>query len=111
MQDAAEGLREYLAGIRMFSPKIPVIGNVLAREAETVESIKKTLAEQVTNSVRWQQSMEYLNKDRCINIFIECGCGNVLRGLLKRIAPEAIAHGVEDPDSLEKTVTALNELI
>jgi [acyl-carrier-protein] S-malonyltransferase len=111
MQEAADGLREYLAGIKMISPVIPVVGNVLARETETVENIKKTLAEQVTNSVRWEQSMEYLNKDKCINIFIECGCGNVLRGLLKRIAPEAVAFGIEDPDSLEKTVAALNGLI
>jgi malonyl CoA-acyl carrier protein transacylase len=69
------------------------------------------LAEQVTNSVRWQQSMEYLNKDKCVSVFIECGCGNVLRGLLKRIATEAIALGIEDPESLDKSVTALNELI
>jgi len=111
MRAAADGLHEHLAGIRMTAPKAPVVGNVLAREAKNVDEIKKTLAEQVTNAVRWQQSMEYLNKDKCVNIFIECGCGNVLRGLLKRISPETIALGIEDPDSLDKTIATLNGIL
>ena len=111
MKSASDGLSGYLAGTKLKTPAIPVIGNVLARETESIDEIKKTLAEQVTHSVRWQQSMEYLNKEKCVNIFIECGCGNVLRGLLKRILPEAIAFGVEDPDSLDKTVASVNEIL
>lgn len=111
MQSAAEGLSKVLAGISIKEPSTPVVGNVLARETKNVEEIRKTLAEQVTNSVRWQQSMEYLSRDRNINIYIECGCGNVLRGLLKRISPEAQAFGIEDPDSLEKTINSLKEIL
>ena len=111
MRSAAEGLSNFLAGISIKEPSTPVVGNVLARETKNVEEIRKTLAEQVTNSVRWQQSMEYLNKNGCVNIFIECGCGNVLRGLLKRIVPEAISCGVEDSDSLDKTISIINEIL
>jgi len=109
MQDAADELLEYLSGIEIFGPETPVISNVLAREAAGTENIKNTLADQVTHSVRWQQSIEYMTA-LSVNVFIECGCGKVLRGLLNRITPDAITFGVEDPDSLETTIAALNEL-
>ncbi len=108
MQDAADGLSEYLSGIEISLPETPVISNVLAREAAGSEDMKNTLADQVTHSVRWQQSMEYINTFST-NIFIECGCGKVLRNLLKRIVPDAKAFGIEDPDSLETTIAALNQ--
>ncbi len=107
MQDAADGLREYLKGVEISQPETPVISNVLAHDADGVDGIKRTLAEQIIHPVRWQQSMEYLST-KSTKTYIECGCGKVLRGLLKRTVGDVTALGVEDPDSLEKTVAALS---
>ena len=109
MQGAAEGLAEYLAGVRITDPETPVVTNVLAREVSDVQGIRKALADQITNPVRWCQSIQYM-EEKCVGVFVECGCGNVLRGLLRRIVPGAAGLGIEGPDSLDKTVEALNRL-
>jgi len=110
MKDAAEGLWEYLKGVDISEPEKPVIGNVMAREATSTDEIGRSLAAQVTRPVMWHQSMSYLNIDCCINVFVECGCGKVLRGLLKRNVSNAIAFGVEDPESLKSCIAGLKEL-
>jgi [acyl-carrier-protein] S-malonyltransferase len=110
MKDAAEGLAEYLEGVAITLPETSVISNVLGREAGGTDEIRRTLADQVTHSVRWHESMKYL-VTKCVNVFVECGCGKVLRGLLRRTAPEAVAVGVEDADSLDVTLTTLSGIL
>ncbi len=65
-------------------PKVPVIGNVQAQPLETVAEIRTELDQQLTQSVRWTESMRALI-DKGADTFIEIGSGNVLTGLMRRI--------------------------
>ena len=55
--------------------------------------IKKNLVAQLTASVRWTQTVKNMVADGATD-FTECGPGAVLQGLIKKIAPEATAHGI-----------------
>ena len=62
------------------------------RHTDPVE-IKKNLVAQLTASVRWTQTVKNMVADGATD-FTECGPGAVLQGLIKKIAPEATAHGI-----------------
>ena len=62
--------------------------NVNALPSSDIDEIKRNLIAQLTSPVRWTQSVQHMVKDGA-TIFIECGPGKVLQGLVKKIAPEA----------------------
>jgi len=95
-----------LAGIGVQTPQVPVISNVTASPHETPESIRTRLVEQVTSSVRWEESMRYLLAQGYTR-FIELGPGAALSGFMKRIDKTAQILNVADLASLQATVTAL----
>ena len=65
------------------------------------------LVEQVTSSVRWEESIRHLLA-RGFTRFIELGPGTALTGFMKRIDKNAAVFNVGDAASLAATVTALN---
>jgi [acyl-carrier-protein] S-malonyltransferase len=106
MGSAQEKLRVELAGVRLADPAFPVICNLEAQPVAGAEEIRRTLECQVTGSVRWAQSMEYL-LEQGHDCFVELGPGGQLAGMLGRIRKGVEVHSVSDPASLEKAVTAL----
>jgi [acyl-carrier-protein] S-malonyltransferase len=64
------------------------------------------MVEQVTNSVRWEESMRYLLAQGYTR-FIELGPGAALTGFMKRIDKNAQTMNVADVSSLEATVKTL----
>lgn len=60
MKSAQEKLAGELATTTMVSPKIPVIANFTAAPVSSPEEIRSTLTSQVTGSVRWIESIQYL---------------------------------------------------
>jgi len=95
-----------LGGIRLALPAVPVIANVTARPHEGPDAIRSLLVEQVTSSVRWEESMRYLLRQGFTR-FIELGPGKALSGFMKRIDKAAQILNVEDMASLETTAKAL----
>ena len=85
---------------------MPVISNVTAQPHATAGEIAARLVEQVTSSVRWEQSIRYLLKEGFTR-FIELGPGTALSGFMKRIDKNAQILNVADVASLESTVKAL----
>ena len=67
---------------------------------EEPEEIKKLLIKQLSNSVRWVESIQLL-RDKGIELFVELGPGKVLRGLLKRIDSSLRTYNIEDMKSLQ----------
>ncbi|HEY8402318.1 MAG TPA: ACP S-malonyltransferase [Cytophagaceae bacterium] len=65
-------------------PICPVYQNVNALPSTDVEQIKKNLIDQLTAPVKWTQSVQNMVKDGA-TVFIECGPGKVLQGLVKKI--------------------------
>jgi len=92
MEPARVGLAQYLDGITIKDPSVPVVANVTASSVMNGNDIRRLLVEQVTKPVRWAQTMEYLVKNGVTSI-IEIGPGKVLGGLAKRdMKPEIIVN-------------------
>jgi [acyl-carrier-protein] S-malonyltransferase len=70
------------------SPICPVYQNVAANAVIDVEEIKLNLIAQLTAPVKWTQSVQAMVADGATD-FVECGPGNVLQGLVKKIHKEA----------------------
>jgi [acyl-carrier-protein] S-malonyltransferase len=68
--------------------------------------IRQLLTEQVTSSVRWEDSIRYL-LSQDFTRFIELGPGNALSGFMKRIDKSAQSLNIADSASLESTVNVL----
>ena len=108
MEDAEERLRKELRKVSLTRARVPVVANVTAEDETEPEEIRENLARQVTGSVLWQKSVEFL-VEHGVKTFVEVGCGNVLQGLIRRTCPETVRMGVEDSASLEAAVKALRE--
>jgi [acyl-carrier-protein] S-malonyltransferase len=94
-----------LATVKMGPPSVIVISNVTARPHGEPEEIHSRLVEQVTSSVRWEESMRYL-LGQGFTRFIELGPGTALSGFMKRIDKDAQVLNVADMASLETTAAA-----
>ncbi len=103
MRPASSKLAVELAMISVNTPKMPVIANVTAQPVTTAEPIRQLLIEQVTAPVRWEESVRKMI-DLGVDTFIECGPGNVLSGLVKKIDRSVTTLSVHDSESLVKTI-------
>lgn len=106
MASARPKLEAELAKVKFSPPKVPVISNVHAQPHGAPDEISARLVEQVTSSVRWEESMRYLLAQGFTR-FIELGPGTALSGFMKRINKEAQMLNVADVGSLDATLKAL----
>lgn len=84
MQPAKDELEAAIQATTFNTPRCPVYQNVDAKPHTSPEEIKKNLMAQLTASVRWTDSVKRMISDGATD-FIECGPGNVLTGLIKKI--------------------------
>ena len=106
MASAQPKLEAELARVTWRDPVVPVISNVTAQPHGGPGAIRGRLVEQVTSSVRWEESMRYLI-GQGFTRFIELGPGRALSGFLKRIDKTAQVLNAEDLASLETTAKRL----
>lgn len=106
MASAQPKLKDALAQIPINRPAVPVIGNVRALPHGEPAEIHQLLVDQVTSSVRWEESIRYLLAQGFTR-FIELGPGTALTGFMKRIDKTAQVLNVADAASLEATSKAL----
>ncbi len=83
MQHAQQEFANYIKDFQLQAPQIPVIANTTAKPY-AADDIKKNLAQQITNSVRWTESIDFLLAQDETE-FEEVGPGVVLTGLVRRI--------------------------
>jgi [acyl-carrier-protein] S-malonyltransferase len=96
MQPAALAMEAALKDAKIARPKPPLVANVTALAVVDPDEIRKNLVEQVTGTVRWRESVDYMSAQG-VTRFIEVGAGKVLAGLVKRIAEGASAINVGTP--------------
>lgn len=108
MAPAADKLAAELEQLDLQAPTIPVVSNVASTLLTDVASIKEELVAQVTSSVQWQQNVEKLIAEG-VTVFIECGPGKVLSGLVKKIDRSVETYCVYDEASLAQVVEASKE--
>ncbi len=111
MQSAYLKLGEELAATAFETPAMPVICNIDARPVKTAEEIRESLREQVTGTVRWVESLEYLLDEEHCDLFVELGPGGVLAGLLQRTRKGTPAVSIGDAKTLGAGVDKLKELL
>ena len=107
MASAQPKLAAILASLPLLAPGMPVISNVTAQPHGEPSEIQARLVDQVTSSVRWEDSMRHLLAQGFTR-FIELGPGTALSGFMKRIDKNVQMLNVADPASLETTVQAIN---
>lgn len=91
MEPYARQFEGYLASFAFAPPRIPVVANVTAKPYPgDAASIRELLVKQITQPVRWTESVEYL-LSQGIKDFREVGPGNVLTRLVKQIQDAARA--------------------
>jgi [acyl-carrier-protein] S-malonyltransferase len=107
MEPAYQTLSVALAETPMNVPRVPVVCNVDAISVSDAETIRRTLADQVTGSVCWSQSVEYLIDHLNIEQFIELGPGGVLAGLVGRIRKGTPVISISNSATLNEALAAL----
>ncbi|WP_048640727.1 ACP S-malonyltransferase [Cyclobacterium amurskyense] len=88
MEPAKLKLEAAINSTTFSDPICPVYQNVSTTAVSEVNAIKENLIEQLTAPVKWTQSVQNMIKDGS-TLFIECGPGKVLQGLVKKINKEA----------------------
>lgn len=96
MAHAAEAMRDVLADVEFADPAAPLLANADARPLTTGAACRDELVEHLTRGVDWIAAVEAMTAAG-VTTFIEVGPGKVLTGLVKRIAPDADAHALDDP--------------
>ncbi|MCR5691196.1 MAG: ACP S-malonyltransferase [Eubacterium sp.] len=110
LKGAGEKLEKVLNQLTISKPEIPYVANVNAAYITEQEEIKPLLVKQVSNSVRWQQSVEAMVADG-VDTFIEIGPGRTLAGFNKKIAKEIgkelTTYSVGTMEEIDAVVEAL----
>ena len=106
MAPAAEAMAEALDRSPPRAPRLPLVSNVSAESVADPEVIRYLLVQQVTDMVRWRESVLFM-KAQGVDTLVELGAGKVLSGLTRRIDREltGLAVGVPgDVEALQKSL-------
>jgi [acyl-carrier-protein] S-malonyltransferase len=106
MAGAQAQLAAVLAGARIGSPRVPVVSNFEAAPVTDPDAIRAALTSQVTGSVRWVESMQFLVAQGH-TLFIELGPDATLAGLMGKIDKGVRVISVKDGATLEAAVGEL----
>ena len=82
---------------------MPVIGNTTGLPLTTVDEIRRELGAQLTGSVRWTATIQWLEAAG-VTTFVEIGPGEVLSGLVKRTARGAKRVNVAEAEQVADSV-------
>jgi len=104
LKGAAEQLREYLAGVAVQVPIVPVLHNADVAAYNDAASIRDALVRQLYSPVRWVETVLEFGKQG-ITHNVECAPGKVLAGLNKRIDKNQQASAINDGAALTLALT------
>ena len=106
MEKARENMESYIQDLDLLSPKLILVNNVGAAPLTETNKIKDSLVEQITNTVRWRESIDNMC-DLGVDNFIEIGAGNVLSGLVKRINKTVNSSSIQNIENIENYINIL----
>ena len=101
MQPAAEAMARAFMNVEANDASVPLIANVLAEPVKNHKEIIKHLIEQVTGTVRWRETMDYLQEQNVTDL-VELGAGKVLSGIAKRSHKEMNSFSVGSIEEIEE---------
>lgn len=104
MESACNGLKTALDETEIQDAEVPVYANVTAKPVQKANEIRELLFGQLTNPVRWDESVSNMVADGA-TMFVEIGPGKVLQGLVKRIVGTIETRGIEKLIDIAVSVT------
>ena len=106
MAAAAEKMRLQLTSIPLQTPDIPVLHNVDVETYRDADAIRDILAQQLFSPVRWVDTIRKLAADGVTHI-VECGPGNILTGLDKRIDRDLQHLSLSKSETIREAISVL----
>lgn len=106
MNQASEKFSKTIKEYKINKPNIPVYANLTAKHYD--ENVTSLLVKQITSPIMWQKTIENMIHDG-VTTFIEVGAGKTLSGLIKKISDKVNVYSVENEESLDITVKAVND--
>ncbi len=103
MQPAADVMAEALASVEIKAPAVPLVANVRAEAVADPDMIRQLLVEQVTGSVRWRESVQYMVAQGVTEAW-EIGAGKALSGMIRKIDRALVCTAVGTPEDVQKAV-------
>ncbi|MDE3231011.1 MAG: ACP S-malonyltransferase, partial [Chloroflexota bacterium] len=107
MAPAAEGLARAVAAAPIHDAAIPLVANISARPISAEADLRDELARQIVSPVHWTATITWL-AEQGVTTFVEIGAGQVLAGLIRRIAKGATTLTVNSAADLASVVERLN---
>lgn len=108
MAPAENEMREVLTSIAFKNAAFPIYQNLHAKPETEAVNLRENLIRQISAPVLWSQSIEAMKSNRLITM-IECGHGQVLKGLVKKIDETLQVYSlnsIEDLKLIEKNLKA-----
>jgi len=99
MAPAAAEVERALKDVEVRAPSFPVLANVDALPNTNPAGVRVRLVSQVAGAVRWQESMEWIQKHG-VRLALEIGPGKVLAGLARKAAPQLDVRPVFEPSEV-----------
>lgn len=107
MAPAAEVMTSALAEVTISTPTVPVVANVRAEAVTDADTIRQLLIEQVTGSVRWRKSVEWMGANG-VNEMWEIGAGKALSGMVRRINRDIACKAIGTPEDVKAAAESLS---
>jgi [acyl-carrier-protein] S-malonyltransferase len=98
-------LAAFMRTIKFRDPVVPVVANVSGAPHLSGALIPEALVRHLSQRVEWLRSVRFM-AERGASTFVEIGAGQVVNGLVKRIADVKLIN-VSDPTSIRAAVGAL----
>lgn len=105
MQPAADVMAEALAAVEVKAPSVPLVANVRAEAVTDPDLIRQLLVEQVTGSVRWRESVQFMAAQGVTETW-EIGAGKALSGMIRKIDRAISGKAVGTPEDVQKAIQA-----
>lgn len=105
MKPASIKLGLHLDGLALNAPIVPVFNNIDVATETDPARIKDALVRQAYGPVRWVETIAAMEKAGA-TLFVECGPGKVLAGLVKRISDVPVVNAF-DPESVAAGIAGL----
>jgi [acyl-carrier-protein] S-malonyltransferase len=100
MRPAREAMTPVLAAAAFADPAVPVVTNIDALPVRDGGAARDALGRQIDGPVRWVESVRWMATEGGVATFVEVG-GAVVTAMIKRIAPEARALAIVEPEHAE----------
>ena len=101
MASAVPNFQNELNAMKFKLAAFPIVSNVDGQPASNSEDIRSNLAKQITSSVQWVKSVQFIAGQGVKN-FLEIGPGNILRGLIRKIDPDLKVYNIRKPEDIDK---------